>query len=106
MLGHQICVFRLYYVADTDLAGHCDAQIKQCVPICHNTSFYLGDISIINSESLYAIERTMALTVVPQRHRQPACIVHVWQVGLLPGAALTVGCGAQHMPFLHPHAHL
>lgn len=55
------------------------------------TLFVLEPDVFINSESLYTNGRTMALTAVLQRHRQPACIVHVWQVGLLPGAALGGG---------------
>lgn len=41
-LATRSVFFRIYYVGGTDLAGHCDAQIKQCVPVCCYTSFCSG----------------------------------------------------------------
>lgn len=102
MFGHQICVFRIHYVAGTDLAGHCASQIKKHVPIF---LFWRQMCSSIQKAFIQQGGPWPSVQFCRGTGSQLAlCMCD--RLGFSQELHCVVGCGVQHMPFLHPHAHL
>lgn len=102
MFGHQICVFTIRYVAGTDLAGHCDAQIKKRVPVF---LFWTQMCSPIQKAFIQQGGPWPSMQFCRGTGSQLALCVY-GRLGFSRELHSVVGCGAQHMLFLHPLAHL